>query len=94
MGQQIPKAVREQVWIKRFGKKFEQKCYISWCKNKIDVFNFHCGHNIPASKGGDMSINNLYPICSNCNLSMSDKFTINEWDAKFSKLPGCCIFFK
>ena len=88
----IPKAVREQVWIQKFGKCFDHKCYISWCKNRVDVFTFHCGHNIPASKGGDMSIDNLYPICANCNLSMSDKYTIEEWNNKFAKRPGCLCF--
>ena len=36
---QIPKAIREQVWIEAFGKKFKHKCYITWCKNQITVFN-------------------------------------------------------
>ena len=51
----IPKAIKEQVWIKNFGRKFNHKCYILWCSNKINVFNFHVGHNIPESKGGNSS---------------------------------------
>ena len=39
----IPKAIREQCWLVTFGKKYEAKCYISWCRNNIDVFNFHVG---------------------------------------------------
>lgn len=76
----IPKGVREQVWIQYIGKKFQSKCYISWCKNKMDVFNFHVGHNIPEKNGGDLSINNLRPICARCNLSMSCNYTIDEWN--------------
>lgn len=76
----IPKAIRQQVWLKYIGKKFEDKCSIIWCQNIISVFNFHAGHNIPESKGGSIDINNLKPICSNCNLSMSDKYTIDEWN--------------
>jgi 5-methylcytosine-specific restriction endonuclease McrA len=76
----IPKAIRQQVWLKYIGKKFEDKCSIIWCQNIISVFNFHAGHNIPESKGGTIDINNLKPICSNCNLSMSDKYTIDEWN--------------
>ena len=30
----IPKAIKEQVWIKNFGRKFNHKCYILWCSNK------------------------------------------------------------
>jgi len=77
--QKIPKAIRQQVWIQHFGKVFSHKCYISWCDNVIDVFNFHCGHNTPHSKGGSMELDNLFPICANCNLGMGDKFTIKEW---------------
>ena len=72
----IPKAVKEQVWIKQFGETFKTKCCIDWCHNDIDVFNFHVGHDIPESKGGTLNLNNLYPICPNCNRSMSDLFTI------------------
>ena len=65
--QNIPKALREQVWLQTIGKKYEHKCYIDWCDNLITVFDFHVGHNIPESKGGQISIENLRPICSDCN---------------------------
>ena len=76
----IPKALREQVWITNFGKKFTHKCYVRWCRNDIDVFNFQVGHNIPESKGGETILENLKPICSRCNLSMGSTYTIDEWD--------------
>ena len=82
MKAKIPKALREQVWISQVGKKFESKCLVSWCQNVISVFNFECGHNVPESKGGATDLTNLRPICSNCNRSMSDDYTIDE----FSKL--------
>ena len=75
----IPKAIREQVWLVNFGKIYEKTCYIHWCNNIIDVFDFHVGHDQPESKGGTLDINNLKPICSRCNLSMSDNYTIQEW---------------
>ena len=81
--QTIPKAVREQCWLKTIGKKYESKCYIPWCNNIMNVFDFHVGHDVPESKGGTLDINNLKPICSRCNLSMGDKFTIEEWDNLF-----------
>jgi hypothetical protein len=88
----IPKALREQVWIHYVGPKFQTKCPIRWCKNNISVFDFEVGHNTPESKGGTLEITNLRPICGRCNKSMSDNYTINEWD----KLGGavstgwCC----
>jgi len=75
----IPKALREQVWLTFIGKRYTSKCYIHWCKNDINVFDFHVGHNIPESKGGTSVLENLRPICCRCNLSMSNNYTIDEW---------------
>ncbi len=79
----IPRAIREQVWIKRMGKKYQDKCYVKWCENTITVFDFSLGHNIPVSKGGSNKFDNLYPICSRCNTSMGNKYTIKEWEDAF-----------
>ena len=75
----IPKALREQVWLQTFGKIYEHSCYIEWCNNMINVFDFQVGHDIPESKGGKLTINNLKPICSRCNLSMGNNYSIEEW---------------
>jgi hypothetical protein len=90
----IPKAVREQIWLRDFGKIFEAKCKTPWCHNMINVWDFHAGHNIPDSKGGKMSIDNLVPICSRCNLSMSDNYTFDEWAAsgESKKKWWCCCW--
>jgi 5-methylcytosine-specific restriction endonuclease McrA len=94
----IPKALREQVWILTFGKTFENKCKIKWCNNTINVFDFQCGHNIPESKGGKTIVENLIPLCSRCNQSMNNIYTIDEWnlfgetknqDENYSET--CCI---
>ena len=66
----IPKAIREQCWIQTFGEHFKSECYIHWCKNEINVFDFHVGHDKPESKGGSLDVSNLKPICARCNLSM------------------------
>ena len=79
--QNIPRALKEQVWIQNFGKKFEHTCYINWCSNKINVFDYHVAHNIPESKGGKLCLENLKPVCSRCNHSMSNNYTISEWMA-------------
>lgn len=80
----IPRALREQVWLVHVGPKFQYKCRVSWCTNTMNVFDFQCGHNIPESKGGKTDVHNLIPICSRCNLSMGNQFTIDEWNKKFA----------
>lgn len=92
--ERIPKAIREQTWLKSFGKKYEHKCYISWCDNIISVFDFHVGHDKPESKGGKLSVDNLKPICARCNLSMSNNYTITEWDKLNNTQSSCCGCFK
>lgn len=76
----IPKKIREEVWKYYNGNNFKSACKVSWCSNIIDVFNYHVGHDIPESKGGKLDIINLKPICSNCNLSMGNRFSITDWD--------------
>jgi 5-methylcytosine-specific restriction endonuclease McrA len=75
----IPKALREQVWLKNIGQQYQHKCLVDWCQNIISVFDFHVGHNIPESHGGKTDITNLKPICSRCNLSMGSQYSITEW---------------
>ena len=76
----IPIKLKEEVWLNHFGKVYEHKCYVHWCQNKMTVFDFHVGHDQPESKGGTLDINNLEAICARCNLSMSDNYTIQEWN--------------
>jgi 5-methylcytosine-specific restriction endonuclease McrA len=76
----IPKALREQVWIQKVGNTFQTKCCVQWCENQINAFNFQAGHNIPESKGGATTVENLIPICDRCNCSMGDRYTIDEWN--------------
>ena len=83
----IPKALREQVWLKNIGHQYEHKCLIDWCQNTISVFDFHVGHNIPESHGGKTDITNLKPICSRCNLSMGSQYSITEWNKIGDTIP-------
>lgn len=94
----IPKALREQVWLKDMGQVFQGKCKVVWCQNNISAFDFQCGHNIPESKGGTTSLENLVSICGRCNISMGSGYTIDEWNTKFAPKPvvqvakvGCMI---
>lgn len=83
----IPKALREQVWIHYQGTRFETKCTVRWCSNKINTFNYHVGHDRPESKGGTLDIGNLRPICARCNLSMGSSYTIEEWNQIGAETP-------
>ena len=75
------KKIREEVWLRNNGDIFSNKCYVKWCSNKITVFNFEIGHDIPRARGGTNSIDNLKTICRNCNQSMGARYTIQEWSA-------------
>lgn len=94
--ERIPKALREQVWIHYIGEHFSAKCPVRWCKNRINVYDYHVGHNTPESAGGTLELSNLLPICSRCNLSMGSQYTIDEWN-NISCVPvtavknSCCI---
>jgi len=93
MKEKIPKALREQVWVTRIGRKFEHKCMTTWCHNNMTVFDFQCGHDVPESKGGSTDILNLIPICSRCNSSMSNNYTFQEWCDKSSEVSKWKVFF-
>ena len=81
----IPRALREALWIKYYPNRFSGKCQTSWCPNRITAFDFQAGHDVPESKGGITSIENLIPICSRCNLSMGSQYTFIQWSTTFNK---------
>ena len=89
----IPKALREQVWIQYYGPIFHNKCPTRWCQNRVNVFDFQVGHNVPESKGGSTTIDNLIPICGRCNLSMSNTYTFDEWSQTFGSRKRTWIQF-
>jgi 5-methylcytosine-specific restriction endonuclease McrA len=83
----LPKALREQVWLRYAGRAFECKCIVPWCTNIMTVFDFHVGHDIPESLGGTTEIANLRPICARCNLSMGSQYTVQEWSILSRPMP-------
>ena len=69
----IPSALKRVVWNKYIGENIgKSKCL---CCNLTDItqMSFHCGHIIAEINGGSMDVNNLKPICQNCNSSMGSK---------------------
>ena len=79
----IPKALKNAIWLEYCGEVYNHKCLVTWCKNEITPFNFEAGHNIPESKGGATTLDNLRPICKSCNVSMSNRYSIDEFSATF-----------
>jgi len=66
----IPQAVRRAVWNHYLSEDIgKADCYVG-CKTKITQLNFECGHVEAERNGGKTTIDNLRPICSNCNRSM------------------------
>lgn len=90
----IPKKIKEQIWINYNGEKYSGKCAIRWCSTQLNVWNFQAGHNIPESKGGSIEVDNLIPICDRCNLSMSNNYTIDEWNKKGSTTEKITLYNK
>jgi len=66
----IPSTVKRLVWDKFIGETIGKgKCY---CCKKTDItqMSFHCGHVVSEKNGGNIEVDNLRPICQNCNSSM------------------------
>lgn len=66
----IPKTLRFLVWDSNIGKNITDTNCLCCGNTRITQRDFHCGHIIPESKGGQTCYDNLLPICSICNLSM------------------------
>lgn len=68
----IPSPLRFSVWEQFIGiNTMIAKCFVCR-KSQITFQNFSCGHIISEHNGGDLDINNLRPICTNCNSSMKE----------------------
>jgi len=82
----IPAPVRYLVWSEYANTDLMiSKCFV--CRTAdITFHNFACGHIISEASGGDISIDNLRPICTNCNSSMKD-MNMDEYIEKY-KLWG------
>jgi 5-methylcytosine-specific restriction endonuclease McrA len=76
----LPQAVRHGVWVRTCGRVYERTC--PCCDlNSINVFNFHCAHIEPKSKGGSNHVYNLRAVCAECNLSMGTH-NLHDFQAK------------
>lgn len=75
----ISKALKTKVWAGEFGSKTNGKCTIYSCGNilSLDVVNsWQCGHLTSVKNKGETTLENLRPICTQCNQSMGEA----NWD--------------
>ena len=75
--------IKRLVWNTYIGEeKGKSKCYC--CKlADITQMSFHCGHVISEKQGGKTTVDNLRPICQNCNCSMK-AVNMNEFMDMFN----------
>ena len=80
----IPKSLKRSVWDKYIGANIGlTKCLC--CKHQsIRQIEFHCAHIISEKNGGTTTLNNLIPICAQCNFSMRTK-NLSEFKNKYFK---------
>lgn len=78
--EKTPSTLRHEVWKKYISENYRKgKCFC--CRtSQIEESNFECGHVISRKNGGEISLLNLRPVCSQCNKSMGardmDKFIV------------------
>jgi hypothetical protein len=94
----VPSTLRHKVWTVYVSEIYRKsKCFC--CRsNEIEESNFVCGHIISHHNGGSVALENLRPICAQCNNSMrSENMCVfikrcGLWDCistQICKLPGC-----
>tara|TARA_R100000750_G_C2338709_1_gene93232 strand:+ start:321 stop:1391 length:1071 start_codon:yes stop_codon:yes gene_type:complete len=77
----IPKAIKNQLWRKHFGNSMKGRCVC--CQNEIDALEgWEAGHVEAVANGGSDHIDNLRPVCSTCNKSMST-MNLNEYIRRY-----------
>ena len=82
----IEGGLRKKVWETYIGNKTEGKCFCCW-QTVITPFTyyntFQAGHIQSHAHGGPDSIENLIPICRDCNMNMSAE----DWDDYVDRQP-------
>ena len=71
--------MRLAVWEKWVGQRTRAKCFCCWkaCITQLSNYKtFHAGHIISDHNGGETSVDNMLPICRDCNMNMGSE----NWD--------------
>ena len=75
----ITGAMRLAVWETYIGQRTKGKCFCCWKTEITQLSNyktFHAGHIISDHNGGETSVENMLPICRDCNMNMGS----TNWD--------------
>jgi 5-methylcytosine-specific restriction endonuclease McrA len=80
----ISSKLRTEVWNKRYGNRARFGLCVCCEIKEIYFEDFVAGHEIAVAKGGTTDLQNLEPICRECNSSMGTK-TISEYKKLFVK---------
>jgi len=67
----IPKKIKNDSWDKYIGKQFGESLCLCCTHSVICQKEFTAGHVRSEFNGGIITVNNIIPICSACNLSMA-----------------------
>jgi HNH endonuclease len=78
----IPITLKRAVWDTYIGAEKGMAPCMCCEKTMIQQMQFHCGHVIAEAEGGKTNVENLRPICAQCNLSMGKK-NLYEFKAKY-----------
>jgi hypothetical protein len=78
----IPKHIKNLVWNKYIGADNATAKCVCCRQASISNTSFDCGHVIAEANGGDMNINNLRPICRDCNAGMGTR-SMNDFTTEF-----------
>ena len=81
----IPNRLRVVVWNKYIGENVAKSLCMCCKDNYISCFKFHCGHVVAECNGGETTLENLRPICDDCNLSMLS-MNMKEFAYKYFKI--------
>jgi hypothetical protein len=60
------------VWVKHYNENIDRAMCPVCNINIIKQNSFSCGHIFPEVYGGNLDIDNVMPICSECNSLMAD----------------------
>jgi 5-methylcytosine-specific restriction endonuclease McrA len=77
----ISKSLKRKVWDTWIGEQFGTSKCLCCNHQTIRQIEFHCGHVIAEKHGGATNVENLRPICAQCNLSMGTT-NLNEFKEK------------
>lgn len=63
----LPSYIKERCWLKHAGNQFQIKC--SRCQLRdINPYTCQYAHHVAHSRNGTISVDNMIPLCHNCNL--------------------------